>query len=223
MNIDTGVRNLAVLVAIGMLAGLAAIFFWVPTDDFQGVAQRLFYIHVPSAWVAYLAFAVVLVGSIAHLKTGSRRWDLLADSSAEVGVVFTGITLVTGMMWGRPVWGAYWQWEPRLTSTFVLFVVYLGYVVFRRMGDPGRTGRIAAVIGIVGFVNVPLVHFSVRWWRGLHPSGVVNPASEANLPWQMLVTMLFMLGVFTLLYALFLTLRVRLGRLEDRLLLLEGR
>jgi heme exporter protein C len=214
-------KVLAVLTALGMFLGLGGIFFWVPTEEFQGVSQRLFYIHVPSAWIAYLAFAVVLVGSFAFLRTGSRRWDLLADSSAEVGVVFTSITLITGMMWGRPVWGTFWQWEPRLTATFVLFLVYLGYVIFRRMAEPERSARIAAVIGIVGFVNVPLVHFSVQWWRGLHPSGVVNPASEANLPWQMLATMLFMLGVFTLMYTLFLSLRVRLGLLEDRVLVME--
>lgn len=209
-------NSLLVIVAAGVTAGLGAIFFWVPTDDFQGIVQRIFYVHVPSAWVAYLAFAVVLVGSIAYLKTSSPRWDWLAHSSAEVGVVFTAVTLVTGMLWGRPVWGAYWVWDPRLTLTFVLFLIYLGYLVFRWMAtDAGRGARVAAVIGITGFATVPLVHFSVDWWRGQHPGRTVfKPESGPDLPPQMLVTMLFMLAMFTLLYALFLGLRVRLAGLE---------
>lgn len=209
-------NSLLVIVGAGVTAGLGAIFFWVPTDDFQGVVQRIFYIHVPSAWVAYLAFAVVLVGSIAYLKTSNPRWDWLAHSSAEVGVVFTAVTLVTGMLWGRPVWGAYWVWDPRLTLTFVLFLIYLGYLVFRWMAtDAGRGARVAAVIGITGFATVPLVHFSVDWWRGQHPGRTVfKPESSPDLPPQMLITMLFMLAMFTLLYALFLGLRVRLSSLD---------
>ncbi|MGH9198434.1 MAG: cytochrome c biogenesis protein, partial [Acidimicrobiia bacterium] len=174
MNSGTGLRTLAVLAAFGMLAGVGLIFFWVPTEEFQGVVQRIFYIHVPAAWISYLAFAVVLVASIAYLRRGSQRWDDVARSSAEVGVVFCTINLVTGMLWGRPVWGTYWTWDPRLTSMFVLFLIYVGYLVFRSMAtDQTRGARIAAVIGIVGFVDVPIVHFSVTWWRALHPARTV--------------------------------------------------
>jgi heme exporter protein C len=218
MTAGNGVRNLSLVTGAAMIAGLGGIFFWVPTEDFQGVVQRIFYIHVPSAWVAYLAFAVVLVGSIAYLKGDSERWDLLAHASAEVGVVFTAITLVTGMLWAKPVWGTYWRWDPRLTLTFVLFLIYLGYLVFRSLAEEGRGGRTAAVIGIAGFVTVPLVHFSVDWWRGQHPGRtVINPEANPQLPWEMLATLLFMVAVFTLLYALLLTFRVRLGRLQARL------
>ena len=215
---------LLVIVGAGVTAGLGAIFFLVPTDDFQGIVQRIFYVHVPSAWVAYLAFAVVLVGSIAYLKTSNNRWDWLAHSSAEVGVVFTAVTLVTGMLWGRPVWGAYWVWDPRLTLTFVLFLIYLGYLALRWMAtDPGRGARVAAVIGITGFATVPLVHFSVDWWRGQHPGRTVfKPESSPDLPPQMLLTMLFMLAMFTLLYALFLALRVRLARLDAAVMEMEA-
>lgn len=224
MKTDASIRNLAAVTTVAMLAGVVLIFFWVPTEEFQGVVQRLFYIHVPSAWVAYLAYAVVLIASITYLKSGAPRWDLLAHASAEVGVTFTAITLVTGMLWAKPIWGTYWVWEdPRLSLTFVLFVIYLGYLVFRGLAEEGRGERIAAVIGIMGFVAVPLVHFSVVWWRGQHPARtVINPGAEPQLPWEMLVTLIFMVGVFTLLYALLLVLRVRLGRLALRALQLEA-
>lgn len=223
MKSGTGLRSLALIAALGMLAGLALIFFWVPTEEFQGVVQRIFYIHVPAAWISYLAFTVVLVGSIAYLKSGSQRWDDVARSSAEVGVVFCAINLVTGMLWGRPIWGTYWTWDARLTSMFVLFLVYVGYLVFRSMAtDQTRGARIAAVIGIVGFVDVPIVHFSVEWWRTLHPSRtVINPEGSPQLPGEMLITLIFMVAVFTVLYAVLITLRVRLAGLENRVAELE--
>jgi len=212
------------LTGLAMLAGLAAIFIWAPTDCsqvingacFEGTVQRIFYFHVPSAWVAYLAYTVVLIGAIAYLKTGSARWDNLAHSSAEVGVVFTGITLLSGMMWAKPLWGTYWRWEPRLTLTLVLFLVYVGYLTFRSMAiDENRGARVSSVIGISGFAAIPLVHFSVQWWRGQHPGPVVvDPEKGVHLPTEMLVTLLFMLVVFTLLYASLLALRVHLGRLK---------
>lgn len=221
---SSGLRNLAVVVAAGMLVGLYAIFFWVPTEEFQGVVQRIFYVHVPAAWVAYLAFTVVLVGSIAHLRTSSSRWDNIAHSSAEVGLVFCSINLATGIIWARPIWGTYWTWDPRLTSMFVLFLIYLGYLVFRSMAtDPSRGARIAAVIGIVGFIDVPIVHFSVFWWRTLHPARtVINPGERPQLPGEMLATLLFMVAVFTLLYALLLALRVRVARLKHEVEALEA-
>lgn len=223
MTRQNSLMPLTYVTGAAMLAGSYLIFFWVPTEEFSGVVQRLFYIHVPSAWIAYLAFAVVLIGSIGFLASRSLSWDLLARSSAEVGVVFTGITLLTGMTWGRPVWGTYWQWEPRLTMTLVLFLIYVGYLVVRAtVIDADMARRISAVIGIAGFAVVPLVHFSVTWWRSLHPAGVVNPATGANLTGSMLLTLLFMVGVFTLLYALLLALRARIGRIEERVLTLEA-
>ena len=225
-------RPLSYVIAAAMLIGLALIFGWVPTDCSQiingvcneGTVQRIFYVHVPSAWIAYLAYTVVLISSIAYLKGRSDRWDLLAHSSAEVGVMFTAITLVSGMMWGKAIWGTYWRWDPRLTLTFILFLVYLGYLAFRSMSnEPARSAPIAAVIGIVGFVTVPLVHFSVVWWNSQHPTPiVVNPQGNPELESSMLFTLMYMLGVFTLLYTLMLALRVRLGRLEQRIEQLEA-
>lgn len=224
MKPDRALTTLGSVVAIAMTLGLVAIFFWVPTEEFQGVVQRIFYIHVPAAWIAYLAFGVVVVGSVAYLKTNSERWDIIARSSAEIGVVFVAINITTGMLWGRPIWGTYWTWDARLTSMFVLFLVYLGYLVFRALAnEPARGARIAAVIGIVGFVDVPLVHFSVRWFRTQHPGPtVVVPETSPQLPTEMLVALIFMVGVFTLVYALLLILRVRLAGLEGEVAALEA-
>lgn len=219
LNPDTAIRRLTAFVAIGGFLGIAGAFFWVPTDSFQGLPQRIFYVHVPTALIAYLAFGVVLIGSIAYLKTGKRAWDSLARASAEVGVLFTGMNLLTGMLWGKPIWGTYWTWDARLTSTFVMFLIYVGYLVFRSMAtDPARGGRVAAVIGIVGFIDVPLVHYSVDWWRTLHPiMTLINLNGPQNLPASMLITMFWMTFVFAGLYALLMLLRMRLATAEDAL------
>lgn len=224
MKLDRSTRNLGVLVAAGMLGGIGAAFFWVPAEEVQGDIQRLFYVHVPSAWIAYLAFTVVMVSSVAYLRRRSALWDLLAHASAEVGVVFTTITLLTGMLWGKGFWGTFWTWDPRLTLTFVLFLIYVGYLVFRGLAqDPGHGADVAAVLGIAGFITVPLVHFSVLWWRGLHPARtVVNPEEGPQLPPEMLWTLLWMVGVFTLLYALLLVMRMHLGRLSREVNALES-
>lgn len=219
-------KKLAAITLASAAVG-GALIYRAPVDEFQGIVQKVFYIHVPAAWVAYLAYSVVLIASIAYLKTRSERWDLLAHGSAEAGVVFTAVCLATGMLWGKPIWGTFWVWDPRLTLTFVLFLIYVGYLSFRStVADRVRSANVAAVIGIMGFVTVPLVHFSVTWWRGQHPDPiVVDPSAGTHLPTTMLLTMLYMLGVFTLLYCLLLTIRVRLGRNErqaEELVAAEG-
>ena len=212
------------LLAAAFLAGLVLIFFWVPTEAFQGVSQRILYVHAPAAWIAYLAFGVVLACSVAYLKTGELRWDWVAQASSRVGVLFTGITLITGAMWGRPIWGAFWAWDPRLTLTLVLFLIYLGYLAFRaNASDETRGARIGAVIGIAGFMVVPLVHFSVDWWRGQHPSRtVIRPEDSAALPPEMKLVLALMVGVFTLLYLVLLALGVRMLKLEADVMELEA-
>lgn len=205
-----------VLVAVA----LVLIFFVAREADaaMGGQLQRIFYVHVPSAWVAYLGFAIVFVASIAFLRTGARRWDLLAHSAAEVGVVFCTLVLITGPIWAKPVWGTYWQWDARLTSALVLWLTYVGYLFLRGLAtDPSGVGRPAAVVGIVGFVNVPIVHFSVYWWRTLHPSGPTpaNPVEASGLGGQELAAFFTALVAFTLLAAWLLVLRVRLGGLSD--------
>lgn len=212
------------LLFLSMVAGLIAVFFLVPTEAFQGVAQRIFYVHVPAAWIAYLAFAIVLVGSVAYLRTLDSRWDFVAYASARAGVVFTVINLITGMLWGRPIWGTYWVWDPRLTLTLVLLIIYLGYLAFRANApDETRGAKVAAVIGIAGFAVVPLVHFSVDWWRGQHPARtVIRPEAGPALPASMLVTVGVMTVAFALAYLVFLALGVRLYKAESDIERLES-
>lgn len=184
-----------------------------------GPLQRIFYFHVPSAWVAYLSFTVVLIGSIAYLRTGAARWDQLAHGAAELGVIFTSVVLITGPIWARPVWGTWWQWDARLTSTLVLWLTYIGYLFLRGLAtDPRRVGRSAAVLGIVGFVNIPIVHFSVYWWRTLHPSGPTpaNLAQGSGLGGSELAAFFTSLAAFTLLFSWLLARRVEVGRLAEQ-------
>jgi heme exporter protein C len=184
-----------------------------------GELQRIFYFHVSAAWVAYLAFAITFISSIAHLRTGARNWDRLAHSGAEIGVVFCSLVLVTGPLWARPVWGTWWQWDARLTSTLLLWFTYVGYLLLRALStDPARGGRVAAVVGIAGFANVPIVHFSVYWWRTLHPQGptIANPTQASGLAAGELLAFAASLAAFTLLFAWLLRLRTNLERLSDR-------
>jgi heme exporter protein C len=189
-----------------------------------GQLQRIFYIHVPSAWLAYLSFAIVFLASIAYLRTGAERWDLVAQASAEIGIVFTSLVLVTGPIWARPVWGTWWEWDARLTSTLVLWLTYAGYLFLRSLAsDQQAVGRLAAVVGIVGFLDVPIVHFSVQWWRTLHPSGpaVANPTTGSGLGAPELTAFFASLVAFTLLFFWLLSLRLRIGRLAQRVELEE--
>jgi heme exporter protein C len=208
-----------------VLAVVFAFFMAREADDAMGGnLQRIFYFHVPSAWVGYLAFTITFIGSIAYLRTGARRWDLLAHSSAEIGVVFLTLVLITGPIWAKPVWGTWWEWDARLTSALVMWLTYVGYLFVRSLSeDPARAGRIAAIVGIVGFVNVPIVHFSVRWWRTLHPSGptIANPTETSGLGGPELLTFFTALAAFTLLFAWLLSLRTHIGRLEDEIERLE--
>lgn len=187
-----------------------------PPDAEQGDVQRLMYVHVPAAWLAYVAFVVVFAASIAYLATSKIRWDRLAVASAEIGVLFTALTIALGALWARPVWGTWWTWDPRLTTTALLLLIYVGYLAVRRLPDsPIRRARWAAVVGIVGFVDVPIVHLSVRWWRSLHqpPARLLGVPDLAPLMGAALVVAVL---AFTILYLYLMALRLRVGRLEDR-------
>jgi heme exporter protein C len=201
------------------LASIPVLFVAREADPaLGGQLQRVFYLHVPAAWIAYLAFGIVFLASIAYLRTSARRWDLIAHSAAEVGVVFCTLVLVTGPIWARPVWGTWWQWDARLTSTLLLWLTYVGYLLLRSLAaDPARVGRMAAVVGVIGFLDVPIVHFSVFWWRTQHPQGpsVVDPTRASGLGAPELTAFFASLVAFTLLFAWLLALRVRVGRLED--------
>jgi heme exporter protein C len=196
-----------------MLLAAGAIFFYAPTDALQGPVQRIFYLHVSSAIAAYGCFAVVLLGGAVYLRNESLAADRLARAGAVVGLVFTTVTLVMGMIWAKPIWGTFWTWDARLTSTLVLWIIYAGYLLVRRLAEPGRqAARFAAVVGIFGFIDVPVVHFSVTWWRTQHPGPIiVNDA----LPPEMLATFLFTMACTLALAAVMIAIRYRLETLAD--------
>lgn len=180
-----GTRILATIIAVGMPLLLVLAFVLSPEDDVMRDAVRLFYIHVPVAILAYVAFSLTAVGSIMYLWKGSRWWDTVAYSAAEIGVVFCGLTLVTGSIWGRPTWNTWWEWsDVRLMTALVLFLVYVGYLAFRRVpSDPGVRARRAAVIGIIGALQIPIVRYSVVWWKNntLHQQASLTDGNLENL------------------------------------------
>jgi heme exporter protein C len=212
-----GERVLAVVSAVAVATSLVLSLIVAPPDAVQGEVQRIMYVHVPAAWLAYLSFLVVFVASIAYLRTSKTRWDRVAAASAEIGVLFTALAIALGSLWGKPVWGTWWTWDPRLTTTAVLLLIYVGYLAVRRITDnPTRRARWSAVIGVVGFVDVPIVHLSVTWWRSLHQGPTVFRLGGPEIHGTMLLALLFGVAAFTLLYSYLMTVRLRVGRLEER-------
>ncbi len=207
---------LGVAAALVLVTGLYVGLVRAPADVVQGEVQRIMYLHVPTVLVAYLAFSVVFAGSIAYLLTRQERWDILAHASAEIGVLFTALTIAAGAIWGKPTWGAWWTWDARLTTTTILLLIYLGYLMLRAaVEDQARGARYAAVIGILGFVDIPIIHKSVEWWRTLHqPSSLARGALDPVFYPPLVLN----LAAFALLYAFLLAQRVELGRLEAELL-----
>jgi heme exporter protein C len=209
------VRALGWLSVISLGVGLVMAFGVAPRETTQGNVQRIMYVHPPLAWVAYVAFAVVAAASIVYLMRRRPAADRLAHASAEVGVVFTGLAIATGSIWGKPTWGTWWTWDARLTSVAILFVMYVGYLLLRgTIDDRDRAARYCAVLGIVAALDMPLVHFSVYWWRTLHqPPSLMKPGGFSGSPailWPLLVN----LAAFTLLYAYLVAKRARLLRAE---------
>jgi len=218
MHVDhTGSRSTRILGAL-TLVGFALVLVLAlvvsPPDQVQGDAARLIYVHVPVAIVMNLAFGLTAIGSAMWLWKRSRWFDTLAASAAEVGVVFTGLTLLTGMIWGRPTWGVYWTWDARLTSSLLLFLMYLGYLVVRRLPvDADVRNRRAAFVALLSFVDVPIVYFSVTWWRSLHQSATLS--LNTTISGTMLFTLFVSMLVFVLCFAWLLVHRFRLAWLED--------
>lgn len=193
-------RLLVGLSVLAVPAGLA-VAIASPPDRVQGGFVRIMYVHVPSAWLAFLAFGVTSLASIIWLVRRTPRWDRLAASSVEVGVLFTGIALLTGMIWGRPVWGVWWDWlDARLMSTAIMFFVYLGYLALRRaIADPELRARRAAVLGMLSIVQIPIVHFSVTWWRDIHQPGTIARPGEIQMDTPLLVAFYAAFVAFVLL------------------------
>jgi heme exporter protein C len=211
-------RLLGAALGLSFLVALYLAFVYAPADAVQGDVQRIFYFHVSIAWLAYLSFFVVFLGSVLYLWRRSETWDVLAYASAEIGVVFTTLVLITGSLWGRPIWGTWWSWDARMTSTLILWAIYVVYLMLRSYSsDPVRGARYGAVLGILGFADVPIVQMSVVWWRTLHPGPVVSLEGGGGMPPQMMVAMLGSLVAFTLLYVFFMRQRCRIEWLKREL------
>lgn len=197
-------KGLTWLLIGSMLVSLYLIFIYAPVEKVMGPVQKIFYIHVSSAWVAFLAFGVVFVFSILYLIKRKRVFDIIAGVSAELGVVFTTIVLLTGPIWARSAWNTWWTWEPRLTTTLILWFLYVAYIMIRQMdGAWEKRARLSAVFGIIAFIDVPIVFMAIRWWNSkLHPVVFGEGANQSGggIEPPMLFTLLFTLGVITLLY-----------------------
>jgi len=208
-------RILGWLAAAALVAGLVMAFGVAPRETTQGNVQRIMYVHVPAVLVAYLAFTVVLVGSIAYLWKRAEAADRVARASAEVGLLFLGVSIATGSIWGKPTWGTWWTWDARITSVTIVFVIFLGYLLLRGMTEDAERGaRYAAVLGILGALNIPLVHQSVNWWRTLHQPASMLKAGGITMPAPILVPVLVNVAAFALLCAYFVVKRVRLLEAE---------
>lgn len=200
-----------------MLVALYLDLIYAPADATQQNVGRILYFHVPVALMGFLAFSIVFIASIAYLWRGNMWWDVLARSSAEVGLVFTTFMLITGSLWGKPIWGTWWTWDPRLTTSLILWFIYLGYLMLRSYSStPEQAARNSAVVGIIGFVDVPIVYLATTWWRTLHPAPVLS-FGGARMPPQMAVALLASLIAFTLLFFWLLVQKMRIETLSDKL------
>ncbi|MDQ3081669.1 MAG: cytochrome c biogenesis protein CcsA [Gemmatimonadota bacterium] len=204
----------ATLLSIAAATAVAITFvraiFFTPLEATQGPAQKILYLHAPAAWVAFLAFGLVGLASVLYLWLREDRLDRIAESSAEVGLMFTTVVLVTGPLWGKPVWGTWWTWDARLTLTLFLWFIYLAYVVLRgAVDDRSMRARYSAVLGILGALLIPFIHLSVYLFRTLHPQPILMKPGAPSLPSEMLATLLLAFGSFTLLYVALLRARYR--------------
>ena len=225
-NADRIIRRGLRLSAVGFL-GLLLVYVlalkYTPVEVRQGVAQKIFYLHVPAAWSALLAFSLVGLTSALYLWLQDPRLDRFAAASAEVGVAFSAVMLTTGPIWAKPIWGTWWTWDARLTLTLFLFFLFVGYLALRAaLHDPAERARFSAVVGILGLLLVPFIHLSVYLFRTLHPQPIVLKPSAPSLPPEMLRTLLVSTLVFTLLYIGFVTARYGLALAAERRELEEG-
>ncbi len=209
------------LAFVALTVGLLAFstyqgLFVAPTEQTMGDVQRIFYYHVPSAWTAGVCFLVNFLASVVYLWKRNAGSDALAAASAEVGVMFCTIVLITGPIWARPVWGIWWTWDARLTTTLVLWLIYVSYLVLRRFAAGGQTQVLAAALAIFGFVDVPIVYMSIRWFRTQHPSPVMGGGENSGLDPAMLHAFFWNLLSFTCVGIVLMVLRYRLQRLEEQ-------
>ncbi len=212
---------LPLLALTAVVATMYGAFFYAAREKTMGDVQRIFYFHAPAGIICFLAFFVTFAASIAYLATRKRTFDFVAHASTEIGLLFCSIVLLTGPLWARPIWGTYWTWEARLTTTLILWLIYMGYLLVRRYtDDPDQQARFAAVIGIVGFLDVPVVYWSVSWWRGHHPL-VLKVSGGGGLEASMQTVFTMGIVTYILLYICLMALRVPMGRQQDDIRRLE--
>ena len=214
-------RVLGIIAILNIAIGLYMALFYAPTEKTMGDVQRIFYFHVPSAWIGFLAFFVVFVASIMFLWKRDAKWDRVALSAAEIGVVFITLVLITGPIWAKQAWGVYWVWDARLTTSLILWMIYIGYLMLRATAEGERRARFAAVLAIVGFIDVPIIFVSVQIWRTMHPELLIG--SDGGLAPQMTQTLMVCLLSFTWLFAFLLIQRLRLEQARDQLNVLRER
>ena len=208
---------LGTLSFIGMMVSIWMIFLYAPTDAVEGQPQRIFYFHVPMAIVGMLAFGIVALGGIIFLWKKDERWDWAARAAAELGTIFITFTLITGSIWGRPIWGTWWTWDARLTTTLILWFIYVGYLMLRSyMGRTSGSARAGAVLAIIGVIDVPIIYESVNWWRTLHPTQVIALGESPQLPPAMLYTFIVSFVTFTLLFSFLMVQLYQLEKMQTR-------
>lgn len=214
---------LPIATGLTMLAAIVLVFWIVPNEKIQGVVQRIFYFHVHLAWMSFGGFVFVAGASVWYLRTGSDTADRYAEANAEVGLLYTTLVLWTGPLWARPIWGVWWTWDPRLTMTIVLWVIYAAYLMLRKLGEGDETiQRYAAVLGIVGVLDIPLLVLAVRLWRGIHPAVMISDDPEAGLRDPTMVWATVVSGIaLGFLFAWLVSLRVRLAALDRELALIS--
>lgn len=211
-------KVLLFLSATGMIALMYLVFLVVPPDRAQGLVQKVFYVHVPAAWVAFVAFGVTGILGLRYLMTRDLHYDRLAAASAEVGVFYISMVLITGPLWAKPIWGIFWTWDLRLTTSFILWLLYLAYLILRRsVGDRERRAQLSAVVGLISFLDVPIVYMANRVKASQHPAPVIGGGEDSGLEPIMLFTLLFGVTVFTLTYVLLLRARNEQSVLEDQI------
>jgi heme exporter protein C len=203
---------------VWMVVSLYMIFLYAPQEATMGEVQRIFYIHVPSAWTSFLAYFVVFLGSLAYLWRRSRFADDLAYAAAEVGFVYCTGVLVTGPLWAKPIWGIWWTWDARLTSTFILWLLFVAYLMLRAyLINPGRAEVLGAVVGIIGFVDVIVDYMAIRWWRTQHPQPVMGGGQGSGLDPRMWTTVLVSWGAFLCLFWYLMRQRIALSETRREL------
>ena len=206
---------LQVLTYVMMLLALYFIFIYAPVEKTMGVIQKVFYIHVPAAFLAYLAFLITFLASILYLYRKDSKWDIVAHCAVETGIIYCTIVLITGPIWAKPVWNVWWTWDPRLTTTLILWFTYVAYLMLRKSVKENQRANLAAVFGIIGFINVPITFFSIRLWRTIHP--VIITSRGFNMSQPMKISLFVTFIAFCFLFFSILISRIKLERIKIRI------